>query len=323
MERSVQATLTGIHPRSEELVQATRDVDRGRADAKHLAEVRRKDAQALVDLQHKAGFTHITEGLLGFQDLYRPFAERVEGLQVGTLTRHFDNNTFYRQPQVVGTLRRRQDILKPYLEQVKPPAGSKAKVILPGPLTFAKAAHDTAYGSAVKLLQAFARDVLAPEVHALAKQGVGWVQFSEPALAWERPQPEELDALQKAYLTILDGVPVTSSVASYYGDVSRSLQELFDLPVDYVGIDFYETPIEALKDFQATRGLQAGLVDGRSSIVESVDELVSQAEQLLEWTDAPALALAPNCELEFVPRTLADEKVLALGEAAKQLEAGA
>lgn len=320
MERSVQATLTGIHPRSEELVQATRDFDRGRTDAKHLADARRRDAQALVDVQHKAGVTHAIDGMLGFQDVYRPFAERVEGLQVGTLTRHFDNNTFYRQPQVVGTLRRRQDVLKPYVEAVKLPAGCKWKAIVPGPLTFAKAARDTAYGSTAKLLTSFARDVLAPEVQALAQQGFGWVQFSEPSLAWERPQPEELDALQKAYLTILDGVRITSSVATYYGDVSRVLTDLFELPVDYIGVDFFETPLEAFRDFPVTRGLQAGLVDGRSSIVEPVEDLVAQAGQLLEWTDAPALALAPNCELEFVPRGIADEKVLALGEAARQLQ---
>jgi 5-methyltetrahydropteroyltriglutamate--homocysteine methyltransferase len=319
MEFTVQATLAGIHPRSEELVQATRDLDRGRTDAKALAEVRRRDAQALVDVQHKGGFTHVSDGLLAWQDLFRPFAERVDGLQVGPLTRYFDNNTFYRQPVVTGTLRRKQKVVEPYHEYVKLPAGHRWKAVLPGPYTFAKLADDKAYGSTAKLLASFARDALAPEVKSLAGAGFGWVQFQEPALVRDRPQPEELDALEKAYLGILDEVRITSSVAAPFGDASRLLHELFELPVDFIGVDLYETPLEAFEGFQATRGLQAGLVDGRSSIVEEVEELIAAAERLLAMTEAPALALAPNGELEFVPRALADEKLLVLGEAARAL----
>jgi methionine synthase II (cobalamin-independent) len=194
---------------------------------------------------------------------------------------------------------------------------------LPGPYTFAKLAQDEAYGSPEKLLTAFARDVLAPEVRHLVREGFGWVQFSEPALVKDRPQPEELEALQRAYLGILDGVRVTSTVATSFGDASRLLQDLFDLPVDYIGIDLTETPLDAFDGLAPARGLQAGLVDARSSIVEQPEHLVATAEELLETAPFPALALAPSAELEYVPRTIADEKVLALGEAARSLAQGA
>lgn len=322
MEISVQATLAGIHSRSEELVQATRDLDRGRTDAKSVAEVRRRDAKALVDLQAKAGVTHVLDGLLGWQDLFRPFAERVEGLRVGPLTRWFDNNTFYRQPIVEAPLHRRQPVLEPFLERVALPPGHKWKAVLPGPYTFAKLAEDRAYSSAEKLITTFAREALAPEVRWLAQQGFGWVQFSEPALVKERPRPEELDALQKSYLAMLDGVRITSSTVTSFGDATHLLAELFELPVDYVGIDFSETPLDALREFTPTRGIQAGIADARSSIVEKPQDLVATAEELLDVAEVPALALAPTSELEFLPRGLADEKVLALGEAARALARG-
>jgi 5-methyltetrahydropteroyltriglutamate--homocysteine methyltransferase len=319
MERTVHATLAGIHPRTEELVQATRDLDRGRATPQQVQEVRRRDAQALVDLQHKAGFADVSDGLLAVQDLFRPFSERVEGLSVGSLTRWFDNNTFYRAPTVTGPLRRKQEVLKPYHEAAKLPAGHAWKAVLPGPYTFAKHAVDEHYGSAERLLSAFARDVLAPEVHGLARQGFGAVQFSEPSLVWERPSQEEWEALQKAYLHVLDGVRITSTVATYFGDARRILTELFELPVDSIGIDLYETDLAAFQGFPATRGLQAGIVDARSSIVERVPDIVGAAQELLEASGAPALTLAPTCELEYVPRGVADEKLLALGEAARAL----
>jgi 5-methyltetrahydropteroyltriglutamate--homocysteine methyltransferase len=320
MELTVQATLTGIHPRSEGLVQASRDVDRGRADAKHLAQARAKDAAALVEVQAKAGVTHVSDGLLGFQDLFRPFAEKVQGCSVGPITRWFDNNTFYRQPLVQGALKRTGPILEGYLEKPKLPAGHQWKAILPGPYTWARSVEDTHYRSPEKLLTAFARECLAPEVPWLVKQGYSWIQFNEPWLVKDRPKPEEWEALQKALLGVLDGVKVTSSVATYFGDASPVLPELFDLPVDYVGVDFTSTPFQAFQDFEPSRGLQAGLVDGRMSIVEKPQDLVQRGKELLDATGLPAIALAPSCDLEFLPRTIADEKVLALGEAARALQ---
>lgn len=322
LEVSVQPTLAGIHPRSEELVAATRDFDRGRTDARALAEVRRRDAQALVDVQAKAGFLHVSDGLLGFQDLFRPFAEKVKGAKVGPITRWFDNNTFYRQPIIESSLHRTGPAVAAYHEAAKLPKGHKWKAVLPGPYTFAKLVDDQSYGSAEKLLTAFARDVLAAEVKALAKDGFGWVQFSEPALVKDRAQPEELEALQRAYFNILEGVRITSSVTTSFGDASRILQDLFELPVDYVGVDLTETPLDAFEGLAPTRGLQAGIVDARSSIVEKPDHIVATAEEILEVAAFPALALAPSAELEYVPRALADEKVLALGEAARVLSQG-
>lgn len=322
MELTIQAGLAGIHPRSEDLVQATRDLDRGRADAKQVQEVRRRDAQALVEAQVKAGFPYASDGLLGFQDLFRPFAERLKGARAGPLTRWFDNNTFYRRPVVEAPVRRRGSILEPYLERVALPRGHRWKAILPGPYTFAKLAEDRAYGSPDRLLSAFAREALAPEVRWLAQHGFGFVQFSEPWLLRERPRPEELDALQKAYLTILDGARVTSSVVTCFGDASRLLPELFGLPVDLVGIDFTETPIDALADFPATRGIQAGLADARSSLVEEPEALVAAGEEILEAAPVPALLLAPSAELEHLPRDLADRKLATLGQAARLLEEG-
>jgi 5-methyltetrahydropteroyltriglutamate--homocysteine methyltransferase len=316
MEITVQPTLTGIHPRSEGLVQATRDFDRGRTDAKALAEVRRRDAQALVDTQVKAGFTHVSDGLLGFQDVFRPFAERVKGAKVGPITRWFDNNTFYRQPIIEGPLKRTQPILEPYLQKVKVPQGHTLKAVLPGPYTFAKLVDDKSYGSTSKHLTTFAREALGPELKWLAKEGYGWVQFNEPALVRDRPLPEEWEALGNAYMALLQNSSLTSTVSTYFGDASRILSELFELPVDYVGLDFTETALEALQEFAPSRGIQAGLVDGRSSIIEKPAELAAAANELLEAADVPSLVLAPTCDLEFLPRGVADEKVLSLGLAA-------
>lgn len=320
MDVTFQPTLAGIHSRSEDLVQATRDFDRGRTDAKHLAEARSKDAKALIDLQVKAGYTYVSDGLLGFQDLFRPFAEKVGGVKVGPITRWFDNNTFYRQPIVEGALKHKGPVVKPYLEQPKLPAGHHWRAVLPGPYTWARSVDDRHYRNTAKLLSAFAREALGPELKALAKEGVGWVQFQEPSLVRERPQQEEWEALQQAYVHLLDGAKLTSTIATFFGDARPVLHELYDLPADFIGIDFTETSLDALEDFTPTRGLQAGLVDGRSSIVEKPQDIVAQARHLLDRTDVPSLALAPSCDLEFVPRGLADEKVVALAQAAKALQ---
>src|ERR671931_2822078 len=83
--RQLQAFAPGIYPRSEALVQATRDVDR--------------DLAELVSAQQAAGVDLLADGMLRWQDHFRPLLEAADGLETGALTRFLDTNTFYRAPK--------------------------------------------------------------------------------------------------------------------------------------------------------------------------------------------------------------------------------
>src|SRR6185369_11078963 len=157
--RPMRAFAPGIYPRSEALVQATRDLERGRTSPEAVAEQEQRDFQELVSVQRAAGLSFLSDGMLAWQDLFRPLADAAEGLDARPLTRFLDTNTFYRAVLVGG---------EPHLVTPLPapdlPAGEWVGT-LPSPLAFARAARDEV--SAQKL----AANVLAPQIAAWAGAG--------------------------------------------------------------------------------------------------------------------------------------------------------
>jgi 5-methyltetrahydropteroyltriglutamate--homocysteine methyltransferase len=94
----IQAYAPGIYARSEELVQATRDLDRDRATPEAVEERREADMRSFLDAQREAGLDYLSDGLLNWQDIFRPFCETARGLEPGPLTRFLNTNTFFRAP---------------------------------------------------------------------------------------------------------------------------------------------------------------------------------------------------------------------------------
>jgi 5-methyltetrahydropteroyltriglutamate--homocysteine methyltransferase len=98
----IAAYQHGIYPRSEDVVQATRDVERGRTTSDRVDEAFRNDREAFLELQRRAGLDLLSDGLLRWQDLFRPLVEGSEGMEARVLVRWFDNNSFFRAPDLRG-----------------------------------------------------------------------------------------------------------------------------------------------------------------------------------------------------------------------------
>ena len=77
---NVRTFVPGIYPRSEALVQATRDLDRGRTTPEAVAEQVERDFRELVSVEESAGLTLLADGMLTAQDHFRPLAAAAEGL---------------------------------------------------------------------------------------------------------------------------------------------------------------------------------------------------------------------------------------------------
>ncbi len=77
----IRAYAPGIYARSEKLVQATRDLDRGRTAEEAVEEQRLADVRAFVETQREAGLDYFSDGLLNWQNIFRPFDESAEGLR--------------------------------------------------------------------------------------------------------------------------------------------------------------------------------------------------------------------------------------------------
>jgi 5-methyltetrahydropteroyltriglutamate--homocysteine methyltransferase len=299
----LKAYAPGIYPRSDGLIQATRDLDRGRTTEASVEEQFRRDTQELVRAQEEARLDLLSDGLLRWQDLFRTLAERSDGLQARPLMRFLDTNTFYRAVLVEGKPRLREPVPSPGL-----PHG-RWLATLPSPTAFAHVAGGEASA------QALAAGILAPQMESYARDGCALIVLSDPFLAGSNGAGELVAALAE----LPAGVPIALQLP--FADAAPVLAALADAPVTAVGIDFYGTSLDALPH-DYPKEILAGVVDARSSAVEDAAEIGRFAEQLLE-RNPPGLSFGPNGDLQFVPELIARRKLAVLGESRSALAAAA
>ncbi len=303
----IKAYAPGIYARSEELVQATRDLDRDRATAEAVEERREADMRSFLDAQREARLDYLSDGLLNWQDIFRPFGEAARGLAAGPLTRFLNTNTFFRAPAVTEEAPKLVEPLgEPCFSTGELPR-NRWVATLPSP-------HALAASAAGELApREVAEGVLGPQIRWLAQNGCAMVVLQETALFGDRinvhPLGDALDVLQS---------PLPVALQLPFGDSGDMLGELLELDIEAIGVDFYATDLEALpRPFPKT--LLAGVVDARNSLLEEPEQLAKFGRQLLEELDG-GLHLVPNGDLQFVPEKIAREKVLRLGEVARILK---
>ena len=289
----LQAFAPGIYPRSEALVQATRDLDRGRTTPEAVDVQVERDLAELVSAQQAAGLDLVSDGMLRWQDQFRPFLEGADGLETGALTRFLDTNTFYRAPRATSA---DPKLSSPPGERYVAPLPGPRLVTLPSPFALAKGT-----GIPPKVL---AQSVLKPALDGL---DVELVVLAEPFLA--REEEAELDLLAETLETLAGGPKLALWLE--FGDAKNVLDDgVADLPVEGLGIDFYATHVADVPN-GFDKLLLAGVVDARSSVPEEPREIAAFVERL----DVERIALVPNGDLQYVSQPVAQEKLARLGKA--------
>lgn len=292
----LQAFAPGIYPRSEELVQATRDLDRGRTTEEAVEAQVERDLAELVSVQQSAGLDLLADGMLRWQDHFRPLLEAADGLETGALTRFLDTNTFYRAPKATTAT---PGLSSPLGEQYVAPLPGPRLVTLPSPFALAQ-------GTGVPP-EVLAEQVLKPALETIDAELVVLV---EPFFA--REEAASPSDLEEALAALAGGPPLALWLT--FGDARRVLKDgAAELPVDGLGIDFYATHLEDLPA-GFDKLLLAGVVDARSSITEEPREIASFVERLRE-RGVERIALVPNGDLQYVSEPIAREKLARLGKA--------
>jgi 5-methyltetrahydropteroyltriglutamate--homocysteine methyltransferase len=316
MTIEIAAYQHGIYPRSEEVVQATRDIERGRTTHERVDRAFDADLEDFVGVQREAGVDFFSDGLLKWQDIFRPLVDASEAMRARTLVRWFDNNAFFRAPEISGD---------PSIDSKLPSVFESGSAIpeprvatLPSPYMFSRAAHTA--DDRDKLMVQLAASVLGPVVEALVTREYRLIHLQEPWLTYFGMEPDSWEPFGEALAELRDAVSGIAKVVlhTYFGDASPYADRLRHLPVDAVGIDFVETDLDALgTDWEMA--VLVGAIDGRRSVLESVEGTVTFARRVAETLQPPALYLSSNSDLELLPRDLAGRKVLRLGECARAL----
>jgi 5-methyltetrahydropteroyltriglutamate--homocysteine methyltransferase len=309
----IKAYVHGIYPRSEAVVAATRDLDRGRTTPESALREFERDLDDFVGIQRAAGLDFLSDGLLRWQDIFRPLVDSANGMHARTMVRWFDNNSFFRAPEVDGPIS---------LGALSVAFDTRARVpeprvaTLPSPLLFSRVAVGT--GDRNHLMFDLARGVLRPVAEMLVANGYSLIHFQEPWLAYNGIEKEDFKLFSESLGMIVDGLGATTVLHTYFGDAGPWASQLRDLPVDVIGIDFIETDLESLGSNWST-GVMVGCLDGRSSRMESADDTVAFIRRVADVLAPPSLFVSSNSDLELLGRDTADAKLRVLGEATSRL----
>jgi 5-methyltetrahydropteroyltriglutamate--homocysteine methyltransferase len=317
----IEASLTGAFPRSEALVTATRDLDRGRTTPEAVEALYVQAETEVVDLERQLGLSPTTGGLQRWADLFRPMAETWSGFTVGPLTRWFETNTFFRQPILHHPPERVPGAFSARLPAAARSKGAPAKAILPGPYTFAGLLENRSGETNEALVHRLGR-LLAAEVTDLKGLGYAAFQFQEPLLVVDVPSGPRAESVVAAYRSITEAAQSTpTTIWTYFADAGPALPLLRRVPVTTVGIDLAETEPEELARFPEGKGLGLGVIDPRTSLPEDPDAVVGIVQRILGVTAPASITLGPGGPLDLLPWSAAARKLEVLPKARTLLDA--
>lgn len=318
----VRTGLTGPFPRSEALVTATRDLDRGRTTPEAVEELYASSEMEVVALEHRLGFDEETAGYLRWPDLFRPFAETWEGFTVGPLTRWLETNTFYRQPILLAPPGRTPGAIAARLPPPLLGAPEAARVLLPGPYSFAVMLDNRSGETEPALIHRLGR-LLGEEVKELRGRGFATFLFSEPQLVVRPPEGPRAEAVVAGYRAVdsaLDGG--TSIVWTYGADAHPAFPLLDRLPVSVVGVDLAETEVDQLPPTPSRAGIGLGVVDPRTTLEEDPAEVARVVRAAQARRHATSVWLGPGGPLDLLPWEPATRKLHVLPAVRRALTEG-
>jgi 5-methyltetrahydropteroyltriglutamate--homocysteine methyltransferase len=276
----------------------------------------------VVDAQVDAGLDRVVEGQLRWDDMLAHPLTIHENVETGGIVRYYDNNNFYRDPQVRGELTPSGDVAAE-LEAVDTDA---LQAVLPGPYSLADLATDEHYGDEADFLDAVA-DFLAGEIEAFPDHET--LFLLEPSLV-ENPPDDDADKRASAAIDRVAEATDADVVAhTYWGAVpEKTYAHLMDADVDAIGFDFVTETEDALyniNEYGTKDRVALGLVDGGNTLVESPETIRDRVEWVDEntHTDFDRVYVTSNTELFYLPVNKFEDKLQALGDAAALAEVDA
>jgi 5-methyltetrahydropteroyltriglutamate--homocysteine methyltransferase len=264
--------------------------------------------------QLDAGIDLPTDGQIRWDDIVTPFAAVADGFEINGLIRWFDNNVYYRKPNVVGRVKYKASAAnKPYRLAVTQ-AGRAVKAVLPAPYSFMKLSDDSHYQKPETLLADLAA-LLRKEVELLIDAGARDIQFDDPCLQF---CPEDVGLAAEALNAVIKDLDATFWLCFYFGSIEKIGPEFGRFKVSVIAADCVSVPsnCEQLLQFARQQTPCFGLIDARNIKLESDEQLQLKLERISH--QYPDAYISSSCGLEFLPHANALEKINLLGRTVKR-----
>lgn len=281
--------------------------DKGEISGEGLKLVYRDTIARVIKEQEQAGLDIITDGQIRWDDLVTPFAKQIEGMEIGGLTRYFDNNFYYRRPRLVGQMAFKGEAVVEDFRFASSLTRRLVKPVIVGPYTFAQLSQDDYYKDIERFTLELAR-ILRREAQALEAAGAKLLQIDEPSLCFNH---NHVQLVQEGIKIITEGSNLKIVLCLYFGGIKGIWEKLLNFPVSILAIDLVSDPanLEVVLKDSLPLELSLGLLDARNTKLEREDEIMNMLMRAAALSKGNSLYLSPNCGLEFLPHESAKKKL--------------
>lgn len=295
--------LTGAFGQSQELYRVRNEAKRGRGSAQVVDQQIKIDTDLVLQKQKEAGVSFLVDPLFSQFYLFQPFVEHVHDVSAGSQENWFNNNVFFRKPQIPASAYRNTSLVTSSSFTHNYHHGKSEVAILPSPFTLSMLSDCSGFGDREEAIIKIAW-LLRHEATLLAQEGYSRIHYDEPALVYMQSlgslKSEHVDLLWQG-LEICGQIPgATTILHTYFGDAGPLVSDLVQLPVDGIGIDCTETRLDdVIAHSFANKELVLGLVDARSTALENPVELAATLHAVEQRCQPKALYLTPNTGTEY------------------------
>ena len=297
----------GIYPRSEELIEATRK------NTENLDSLFQRETEEYITAQKNANLGFVSDPLLKWDDIFRPFSN-FEAVTPTALNRIYEMNTFYRVLSFDGNISSDGgNLVQSNLDLSLLPKNRAAAI--PEPFTFAQRHTSKEFKTKEDFTINLAK-MLRVEIDSLVESGFELIQLLAPSIAYNNEV--DFGLVSDALKIITDGLKAKTILHTHFGDVSKKIENLLDLPVSGLGFDITTTPTSSIEKHSfSDKSLTLGIINAFNTAIEKPKECIQQIDQINAITKPKESYVSNNFDLEYVPKEFAMNKISVLGEIAR------
>jgi len=296
----------GIYPRSEELIEATRK------NTENLDSLSQKETDEYINAQKNANLGFVSDPLLKWDDIFRPFSS-LTSVNLSSLNRIYEMNTFYRILSFDGSAFTDDgNTVQSNLDSSLPKNKTAA---IPEPFTFAELHTSNEFKRKEDFVINLAK-MLRTEIDSLVESGFELIQLLGPSIAYNNEV--DFGLVSDALKILTNGLEAKTILHTHFGDVSKKIESLLDLPVSGLGFDITTTPASSIEKHSfSDKLLTVGIINSFNTAIEKSEECIKQVDKINAETNPKESYVSTNFDLEYVPKEFAMNKISVLGEIAR------
>ncbi len=330
-------TIVGSYPQPEWLIDRAKLAGRfpprvrarelWRLPEPYLSQAQDDATLLAIRAQEDAGLDIVSDGEIRRESYSNRFATALEGVDLDNPGTALDRSGHPNPvPRIVGRIRRMRPVEVDDLKFLKAHTKRMTKITVPGPFTMLQQAQNDFYKSEEEAAMDYAAAVNA-EIQDLFAAGADVVQVDEPYMQArpEKARQYGLQALNRA----LEGVQGTTCVHICFGyaAVIHARPSGYSFLPELAGCRCRQVSIETAQSHLDTRVLRelgdkqvlVGCLDLNDMQVETPQVVADRIRRALEHVKPEQVVLAPDCGMKYLPRDVAQGKLVAMVEAARQL----